>query len=92
MIEFPHSAPKGYSYEQVSFKSQVVAIWIIHHHKFSYSGNRTVRSIWGFYNQKTKQYHSPINSKTPGKVIEIEKTTPYTAMSVQSQGVEKYFV
>lgn len=80
MIEFPHQPPEGYSYEQVPFKSSVIAIWIHNHYKFSYNGGRGARSIWGFYNTKTKCYHSPVNSKTVGNQVNISDTSPYSAM------------
>jgi hypothetical protein len=92
MIEFPHKAPKGYSYEQTDFKRNVIAIWILNHGQFSYCGNRTPRSIWGFYNTKTKCFHSPINSKTVGDKVDISQTTPYSAMIRKSTPLEKAFV
>ena len=92
MIEFPHIPPEGYSYEQVPFKSQVVAIWIVNHHKFSYNNGGTARSIWGFYNSKTKNYYAPINSKTVGSVVNIEDTTPYSAMTLKRSPLERAFV
>jgi hypothetical protein len=73
MIEFPHKAPEGYSYEEVRFKTNVVAIWIHNTYRFSYNhGAERPRSIWGFYNLKTKEYFAPINSKTIGKCVTIE--------------------
>jgi len=92
MIEFSHSAPEGYSYEQVSFKSHVVAIWIHNHHKFSYNGGGSARSIWGFYNQKTKCFHAPVNSKTIGHQVRIENTTSYSAMIPKQTPLESAFV
>jgi len=78
--EFPHKAPQGYSYETESFKRNIVAIWILHHRKFDYNLGGDVRCIWGFYNSKTKEYFSPVNSKTVGKRVSIDDTTPYSAM------------
>lgn len=78
--EFPHKAPKGYSYESESFKRNVTAIWIVNHSHFDYCGKSHIRSIWGFHNSKTKEYFSPVNSKTVGKCVRIEDTTPYSAM------------
>ena len=78
--EFPHKAPKGYYYETESFKRNVIAIWIHYTRKFDYNLGDSVRCIWGFYNSKTKTYHSPINSKTVGKEVDINDTTPYSAM------------
>lgn len=90
--EFPHKAPKGYSYEQTDFKRNVTAIWILNHSKFSYCGNRIVRSIWGFYNSKTKCFYAPINTKTIGNKVDIDKTTPYTAMQLKQTPLESAFV
>lgn len=90
--EFPHQAPKGYSYEQVPFKRNVVAIWIHNHSIFSYNNGGTARSIWGFYNSKTKEYFAPINSKTVGKCVKIEDTTPYSAMQLKLTPLEAAYV
>ena len=80
LTEFPHKPPKGYSYEIEPFKRNVFAIWILHQRKFDYNLGGTVRCIWGFYNTKTREYFSPVNSKTVGKCVNIEDTTPYSAM------------
>jgi len=92
MIEFPHQAPRGYYYEIESFKRNVDAIWIHHSRRFDYNLGGDVRCIWGFYNSKTKQYHSPVNSKTVGKVVGIEQTTPYSAMIPKQTPLESAFV
>ena len=81
MLEFPHVAPKGYSYEFDNFKRGVVRIWIINDRQFVYTTER-VKSVWGFYNTKTKKYHSPKNSKQVGDVVDIDDTTPYSAMQI----------
>lgn len=91
MIEIPsftHTAPEGYSYEQISFKRNVISIWIHNHSKFSYNNGGTARSIWGFYNLKTKCFHSPINSKTVGDKVNIEDTSPYSAMIPKLNALE----
>jgi hypothetical protein len=92
IIEFPHTAPRGYSYEQVPFKRNVVAIWILNHTQFSYNNGGTVSSIWGFYNTKTKCFHSPINSKTVGNQVNIEDTSPYSAMISKTNPLTSAFV
>ena len=92
MIEFPHKPPEGYSYEQVPFKSNVIAIWIHNHSRFSYNGGGVTRSIWGFYNTKTKQYHSPVNPKTVGLVVNINDTSAYSAMIPKRTPLEVFFV
>lgn len=81
MIEFPHNPPQGYSYEFDTPKRGVVRIWCVNHREFSYTSEQ-VRSVWGFYKPKTKQYHAPINSKRVGSVVDIDKTTPYSAMQI----------
>jgi hypothetical protein len=81
MFEFPHVAPQGYSYETSEHKRNVVAIWICNHGQFSYT-DETPKSIWGFYNTKLKKYYSPVNAKTVGKVVDIDDTTPYSAMQI----------
>ena len=78
---FKHHPPEGYSYEVSQFKRDILSIWICNHAKFSYT-DKTPKSIWGFYNRKTKQYHSPINSSKPGDKVSIEQTTPYSAMQL----------
>ena len=79
MIEFPHSAPEGYSYEKTDFKRNIIAIWIRNHTTFDYNLGKSVSCIWGFYNTKTKEYFAPLNSKTVGQCVNIENTTPYSA-------------
>lgn len=90
--EFPHKAPKGYYYESESFKRNVVAIWIHHRDGFDYNNRSPVRSIWGFYNSKTKQYHAPVNSKTVGECVNIQNTSPYSAMIPKQTPLESAFV
>jgi hypothetical protein len=36
--------------------------------------------IWGFYNTKEQQYYAPINSTKQGNKVDVNDTTPYTAM------------
>lgn len=91
-MEFPHKAPKNYSYEVVDFKRNILSIWILNHSKFSYTSDSPVKSIWGFYNTKTKQYHSPVNAKTVGEVVDIDKTTPYSAMIIKHNPLMSCFV
>ena len=91
MIEFIHKAPKGYSYEFEQFKRNVVAIWIRNHSEFSYNGGAPVKSIWGFYNSKTREYHAPVNPKKVGDVVDFNSTTPYSAMQLNLKGLEVFF-
>ena len=78
-FSFPHTAPKGYSYEIEQFKRNLLAIWICNHGKFSYT-DKTPKSIWGFYDSKAKCYYAPINSSKQGDKVNIEDTSPYSAM------------
>ena len=89
--EFPHKAPKGMHYETEEFKRNVTSIWIVYDHKFDYNLGKSVRCIWGFYNSKTKEYFSPVNSKTIGKRVSLNDTTPYTAMQLKQTPLESAF-
>jgi len=82
MFEFPHTPPQGYSYEIAEHRRNLLSIWICNHGEFSYTDDSPVKSIWGFYNTKSKQYYAPVNSKTVGKVVDIDDTTPYSAMQI----------
>jgi len=75
-----HKAPEGYHYERTDFKNNVIAIWIYFDRRFDYNLGDECRCIWGFYNTKTKQFHAPKNSTTVGSVVDLNKTTPYSAM------------
>jgi len=90
--EFPHQAPPNCSYETESFKRNVIAIWIHNHYNFIYKSGDGVRSIWGFYNSKTKQFHAPTNSKAVGERVNINDTTPYSAMIPKQTPIESAFV
>lgn len=91
-IEFPHKAPKGYSYEFAEFKKNTVAIWLHHSAVYDYNLGKPVRTIWGFFNSKTKKYHLPTNSSTIGSVVNINDTTPYSAMIPKQTPLESAFV
>lgn len=91
-IDFPHSPPEGYSYETKEFKKNIISIWIHHQRRFDYNLGDPVACIWGFYNTKTKKYHSPINSGKVGDVVSIERTTPYSAMVPKQTPLESAFV
>jgi len=87
--EFPHKAPKGYSYETESFKRNVTSIWLRHHALYDYNLGKSVRTIWGFYNSKTKCYYAPVNSLKVGDKVDITDTTPYTAMPINLTPLER---
>ena len=86
-VDFVHDAPEGYSYEVEEFKRNVISIWLLHHQIFSYTSD-PVRTIWGFYNTKKREYFAPINSKKCGSKVIITDTTPYTSMKVNRRGLE----
>jgi hypothetical protein len=78
---FFHSPPPGYSYEVHQFKRNILSIWISDHRTYDYNNGKPVSCIWGFYSEKTSQYHLPVNSKTVGSVIDIKRTSPYSAIT-----------
>lgn len=88
---FSHQPPRGYKYQVVPFKTNVIAVWTIHLGQFVYNSGGVSRCIWGFYNTKKQQYHAPINSKRVGDVVDINRTTPYTAMQLNLTPLEIAF-
>lgn len=88
---FPHHAPKGYSYEVKEFKRNHIAIWLRHHYQYVYNSD-PVSTIWGFYDTKKQQYHAPLNSKRVGDTVAPDKTTPYTAMPLLKLVLDDYRV
>ena len=85
MLELPsdflHQPPDGFEYEVQQFKRNMVSIWLLHPNCYIYTDD-VVRTIWGFYDTKKKVYCAPINSKKPGKVVDINDTRSYTAMQL----------
>jgi hypothetical protein len=79
-VDFPHKPPENYTYEVEEFKRNVISIWLRDHRKYDYNNGKPVRTIWGFWSDKKCEYYSPVNSKTIGKRVDIDKTTPYSAM------------
>jgi hypothetical protein len=91
--EFPHKAPtKEYHYEYEQFNTKMIRIWLCCSRKFDYNLGAPTRSIWGFYSPKTKVYYVPINSKSVGKQVNIENTTPYSSMQVKKTPLESAFL
>ena len=78
-VQFPHIPPEGYYYKVKPFKRNILSIWLYHPDIYTYTSRR-ISTIWGFFNTKTRQYHAPINSTKCGDKVEIDKTTPYSAM------------
>jgi hypothetical protein len=87
-----NSPPKGYYYECEEFKRNVVSIWLCNTRRFVYNDGAPTRTIHSFYNTKTREYFSPINSKTIGACVDIKKTRPWTSMPIKYLGVESFFV
>jgi len=77
---FPHNPPDGYCYKTQEFKPGYLSIMIGNYFPFSYTDESPVYSIWGFYNVKKKKYFAPVNAKSIGKEVDIDDTSPYTAM------------
>jgi hypothetical protein len=90
--EFPHKAPKNYSYEYEQFNTRTIQITLRCHLKFDYNHGASTSTIWGFFNSKKKIYYAPINSKTIGKEVNIKNTTPYSAMQIEITPLEKAFL
>jgi len=88
MIDNFHQPPEGYSYEFQQYKRSVLSVWIINHGKFSYT-DQPPRSIWGFYHTKKREYYAPINSKKVGERVNFQYTTPYSAMQLNLNPLEK---
>jgi hypothetical protein len=89
-FDFPNTAPESYSYEFQEFNSRFISIWLIHSFPYSYT-SKQVKTIWGFYNFKTKEYYAPINSSKVGERVDIKNTRNYTAMSITSSPLEQFF-
>lgn len=90
ICDFPHEPPVGYSYEFEEFNSRFISIWLIHSFSYSYT-TKQVKTIWGFYNPKKKEYYAPINSSKIGEKVDIKHTRNYTAMAVKLNPLEKFF-
>ena len=85
--DFPHEPPKGYHYEVESFRRNVCRICIINDGTFSYT-DVPPKSVWGFYNTKSRTYSAPINFSKQGDTVDINKTRPYTAMQLNLNPLE----
>lgn len=90
-FEFPHSPPLGYSYQFEQFNTRLISIWLLHSFQYSYT-NKPVRTIWGFYSPKKKEYYAPINSTKVGDKVDIKDTRNYTAMQLNLTPLEKCFL
>jgi hypothetical protein len=90
--EFPHKAPKGYSYEFESWNTSTVRIMLSCNRKFDYNLGARTQTVWGFYKPKKRTYLAPVNAKTIGKQVNIEDTTPYTSMPLNQTPLTAAFV
>jgi len=89
--EFPHKAPKDYSYEFEQFNARAIRIMLRCHRQFDYNLGASTATVWGFYSPKKRVYYAPVNAKTIGKEVNINNTTPYTAMMPKLTALEKCF-
>ena len=91
MIELPpdfiHEPPKGYHYEVEKFRHNLHRICIVNDGSFSYT-DVAPKSVWGFYNTKTRKYSAPINYSKQGDTVNINQTRPYTAMQLNLNPLE----
>ena len=90
-MELPYQAPIGYEYWTDDFNSKFVRIWIRNKKYFNYCEGYP-SAVWGFWNKKTKKYHSPINHKKVGKAVNITLTSPYSAMVIQLNPLMAAFI
>jgi len=79
-------------YEILPFRTNVVSIWIHYDRQFDYNNGQPISCIWGFYHIKKKCYYAPINSSKCGDQVEIERTTPYSAMIPKQTPLEAAYV
>jgi hypothetical protein len=90
--EFPHKAPKNYSYEFETWNASTIRIMLRCHRKFDYNLGASTATVWGFYKPKKRVYYAPINAKTIGKQVNIEDTRNYSAMPIKQTSLEAAFV
>ena len=79
--DFNHKPPKGYHYEGESLRPNGSRVCIVNDGTFSYTADPP-KSIWGFYNTKTRIYSAPINFTKCGDPVDIKDTRPYSAMQL----------
>jgi len=92
IAEFPHKAPKGYSYEYEQFNSRMIRIMLCCSYKFDYNHGASTKTVWGFYSPKKRIYYAPVNAKTVGQEVNILNTTSYTAMQIQHNPLTAAFL
>jgi hypothetical protein len=92
IVEFSHKPPQDYSYEFELWNASTIRIMLRCHRKFDYNLGASTQTVWGFYKPKKRTYYAPVNAKTIGEQVNIENTTPYTAMQVKRTALEECFV
>ena len=91
-MEFPHKAPKGYEYWTDDYSKTIKRIWIRNiSREFIYGDDKHPSSVWGFFCRRKGVFLAPVNSKKPGKVVNPNNTTPYTAMQLKLTPLELAF-
>lgn len=90
--EFPHKAPKDYSYEFETWNTSTIRILLSCSRQFDYNLGASTKTVWGFYKPKKRTYYAPVNVKTIGKEVSIDNTTPYTAMPLKQTPLQQFFV
>ena len=92
IAEFPHKAPKDYSYEFETWNPTTIRIMLRCHRKFDYNLGASTSTVWGFFKSKKRTYYAPINAKSIGKQVNINSTTPYSAMIPNRTPLESAFL
>ena len=87
--DFPHQPPEGYRYEAIRKNASTISIWTVYERGFNYNDHNECHCIWGFYNTKKGTYYAPVNSTKQGDIVDINDTTPYSAMQLNLNGLEQ---
>ena len=80
--KFKHKSPQNTFYEMEHLKGNLYKIWICFKYNFSYANGKKVKSCWGFYDLVKCKFYSPLDSKTPGKEVKFELTSPWSSVQV----------
>jgi hypothetical protein len=93
MLDFPHQPPtKDYTYEFETWNPGTIRIVLRCNRKFDYNLGACTSTVWGFYKSKKRVYYAPINAKSIGKQVNINSTTPYSAMIPNRTPLESAFL
>ena len=77
-----HEPPVGYCYRVEKFKKDIYRIDLVYKGEFIYNNGEESKTVWGFYNLKTDEFHSPVNYKKMGKKVKLRDTTSFSAMKI----------